>query len=312
MKHKQRILIAGKNGLVSSALFEYLSKFEDYEVSSHGRSTVDFCVREDTFRLIEESKPDWILLSAAKVGGIQANQKNPFEFISSNIQIQTNLIDAACHFEVKNLIFFGSSCIYPLLSKQPISEEYFMSGKLEKTNQAYAAAKIAGVFHVNAIRQQFNLNYFSVMPSNLYGENDNYDLENAHVIPALVSKFINARKNSRNEVVIWGDGTPRREFLYVQDLTAAIEVLIRLGKSPYDIINIGPGYDLSITELVEKISVLTNFNGNLVWDKTKPNGTQEKLLDVTRIKNLGWKPKVDLDTGLARIVKHLELNSSEA
>jgi GDP-L-fucose synthase len=277
-----------------------------FEVQSFGRRSVNFLDRQQTFELVSTHKPDWVLLSAAQVGGIHANQSRPLSFISNNLQIQTNLLDASAQANIKNLIFFGSSCIYPRESIQPIKEENLMRGQLEDSNKAYAMAKIAGVFHANAIRDELDLNYFTVMPTNLYGDNDNFDEISGHVLPSLISKFTFAKNRGIENVVLWGDGTPMREFLHADDLSRAIQTLVLNGRSQFDLINIGTGKDITISDLAQKIAQATGYNGQIVWNTEKPNGTPRKVLDVSRMLSLGWKPQITLDDGIRRTLNHFQ------
>jgi GDP-L-fucose synthase len=301
---KIKIFIAGENGLVSSSLAKVLSQNPNFEVLAFGRRTIDYLDRQKTFEFVKSHKPNWLLLSAAHVGGIHANQTNPLSFISTNLQIQTNLIDASINASIENVIFFGSSCIYPRNAEQPIKEESLMGGQLEDTNKAYAMAKIAGVFHINAIREELNLNYFTVMPTNLYGENDNFDEITGHVFPSLISKFTSAKSRGEKKVELWGDGSPLREFLHTDDLSRAVQTLISNGKSNYDILNIGAGRDITIASLAKKIAQEANFEGEIAWNRDKPNGTPRKLLDISRISSLGWEPEISLETGIRATLKY--------
>jgi GDP-L-fucose synthase len=249
----------------------------------------DFLARE---------KPDALIIAAAKVGGIHANNTYPVEFLSQNLQIETNLIDGSFGAGVEKLLFLGSSCVYPRLSKQPIKEEELLSSELEKTNEAYAIAKIAGLKLVQAYRKQYGLKWISAMPTNIYGPGDNYDLENSHVLPALIRRFHEAKINNLESVALWGSGSPKREFLHSFDLAAACLFLLE----NYDgdvAINVGTGNDLSILDLALLIREIVGYSGDINWDASKPDGTPRKLLDVSRISNLGWSPKIDLKTGIS-------------
>jgi len=247
----------------------------------------------DEFFQINE--PEYVYLAAAKVGGIGANKDYPGHFIYDNLMIQSNIIHAARKFGVKKLLFLGSSCIYPKLCEQPIKEEYLMSGPLEPSNDSYAIAKIAGIKMCQAYRKQYGFNAISLMPTNLYGPNDNFDLETSHVLPAMIAKYHHAK----GDVTLWGDGSARREFLHVDDLAEACYTCMRDYNSP-DIINVGTGEDVTIKELSETISNIVGFSGQTNWDTSKPNGTPRKLLDVTKIKSLGWEPKISLEDGITK------------
>jgi GDP-L-fucose synthase len=258
---------------------------------------VDLTNRENTFKFISETKPDAIIDAAAKVGGIGANNLYPVEFLSQNIQIQTNLLDAAHANEVAKFIFLGSSCIYPRDTPQPITESSLLTSGLENTNKAYAIAKIAGVELVNSYRSEYGYDWCSVMPTNLYGFNDNYDQNYGHVIPSLVSKFVAASLNGDSFVTLWGDGTPLREFLHADDLAEAIWMLIT-NLTKYELLNIGSGEEISISGLANLIKTQSGFKGEIRWDNSQPNGTPRKLLDSSKIKALGWKPRIELEHGL--------------
>jgi GDP-L-fucose synthase len=258
---------------------------------------VDLTDRAATFEFLAESKPDAVIDAAAMVGGIGANNAKPVEFLSRNIQIQTNLMDAAHKAEVDRFVFLGSSCIYPREAPQPIVEESLLTGPLESTNSAYAIAKIAGIELIRSYRREYKHRWISLMPTNLYGPGDNFDLASSHVLPALVRKFYEATANGSSEVVIWGTGSPRREFLHVDDLAQA--VLISLERYDDDrILNVGTGVDVTIKELAAIIGSVTGFQGEIVWDSSKPDGTPRKVLDVSRILNLGWSPKISLRDGI--------------
>ena len=249
--------------------------------------------QDDVERFFKNNEPEYVYLAAAKVGGIGANSNYPGHFIYDNLMIQSNIIHAARKFGVKKLLFLGSSCIYPKMCEQPIKEEYLMTGPLEPTNDAYAIAKIAGIKMCQAYRQQYGFNAISLMPTNLYGPNDNFDLENAHVLPTLIRKFHEAK----TDVTLWGDGSPMREFLHVDDLAEACFVCMRDYNDP-EPINVGTGTDVTIRELASSISNVVGFKGNMHWDADKPNGTPRKVLDVSKIKSLGWEPKISLEDGI--------------
>jgi GDP-L-fucose synthase len=300
------ILVAGATGLVGSAIIRELNASGKPNVGISSKD-VDLLDRSATFKFVKEFKPDVVIDAAARAGGIGANNAHPVDFLTQNIQIQSNLMDAAHEAGVKKFVFLGSSCVYPKNSAQPIKEEYLMTGELESTNSAYAIAKIAGLELIKSYRKQFGYKWISIMPTNLYGPNDNFDLQNSHVFPALIRKFVEAKETNAPSVTLWGTGTPKREFLYVDDLAKAI--LICLDKYDSDEhINIGSGEDLSIKELALKVSKATGFTGEIIWDSTKPDGTPRKVLDVTKIKNLGWKPSISLDEGIIQTIQWYQEN----
>jgi GDP-L-fucose synthase len=300
------ILVAGATGLVGSAIVRELNATGKPNVGISSKD-VDLLDRAATLKFVKEFNPDVIIDAAARVGGIGANNAHPVDFLTQNIQIQSNLMDAAHAAGVKNFVFLGSSCIYPKNSAQPIKEEYLMTGELESTNSAYAIAKIAGIELIKSYRKQFGHKWISIMPTNLYGPNDNFDLQNSHVFPALIRKFVEAKRTNSPSVTLWGTGTPKREFLHVDDLAKA--VLICLEKYDSDQhINIGSGEDLSIKELALKVSKAAGFTGGVIWDSTKPDGTPRKVLDVTKIKNLGWKPSISLDAGIIQTIQWYQEN----
>ena len=300
------ILVAGATGLVGSAIVRELVATGKSNVGISSKD-VNLLDRAATFKFVKEFKPDVIIDAAARVGGIGANIAHPVDFLTQNIQIQSNLMDAAHEAGVKNFVFLGSSCIYPKNSAQPIKEEYLLTGELESTNSAYAIAKIAGIELIKSYRKQFGHKWISVMPTNLYGPNDNFDLQNSHVFPALIRKFVEAKRANAPSVTLWGTGTPKREFLHVDDLAKAI--LICLEKYDTDQhINVGSGEDLSIKELALKVSKAAGFTGEVIWDSTKPDGTPRKVLDVTKIKNLGWKPSISLDEGIIQTIQWYQEN----
>jgi len=296
------ILVAGATGLVGSAIVRELVATGKPNVGISSKD-VNLLDRAATFKFVKEFKPDVIIDAAARVGGIGANNAHPVDFLTQNIQIQSNLMDAAHEAGVKNFVFLGSSCIYPKNCDQPIKEEYLMTGELESTNSAYAIAKIAGLELIKSYRKQFGHKWISIMPTNLYGPNDNYDLENSHVFPALIRKFVEASESNASSVTLWGTGTPKREFLHVDDLAKAILICLEKYDSDQHI-NIGSGEDLSIKELALKISKAAQFKGEIIWDSSKPDGTPRKVLDVTRIKELGWSPQISLDKGILESVQN--------
>ena len=297
MEKDSKIYIAGHRGLVGSAITRQLKKkgYNNLLLKSHAE--LELMEQRKVFNFFKEQKPEYVFLAAAKVGGILSNNTYPGQFIYSNLQIQTAVIHACYKFEVKKLLFLGSSCIYPKFASQPMSEDALLTGKLEPTNQAYAIAKIAGIIMCQSYNAEYGTNFISVMPTNLYGPNDHYDLFNSHVLPALLRKIHEAKINNSKTFEIWGTGTVRREFLYVDDLAEACLFLM----NKYDddeIINIGTGEDITIKELAETIAEVVGYNHGFHFDKTKPDGTPKKLLNVEKINNLGWKANIDLRTGL--------------
>jgi len=295
------ILVAGATGLAGSAIVRELTRIGRPVVGISSKD-VDLLDRDATFDYLKKLKPNAVIDAAAKVGGISANNNYPVEFLSENIRIQTNLIDAAHSAKVEKFVFLASSCVYPKNCPQPIKEEYVLTGALESTNSAYAIAKLAGIELIKAYRKEFGNRWISVMPTNLYGPNDNFDLESSHVFPALIRKFIEAKKSNVNIVNLWGTGKPRREFLHVDDLAKAIIVCL----DNYDAdeqINIGTGIDLTVAELAEKIAKSTGFLGSINWDADREGGTPQKVLDIQKITNLGWKPTVNLDQGIKLTVE---------
>jgi GDP-L-fucose synthase len=300
------ILVAGATGLVGSAIVREIERIGK-EVKGISSKDVDLLDRRSTFAYIKDLNPSVIIDAAARVGGIGANNSHPVDFLTQNIQIQSNLMDAAHEANVKNFVFLGSSCIYPRDCAQPIKEEYIMTGALEQTNSAYAIAKIAGLELIKSYRKQYRHTWISVMPTNLYGPNDNFDLENSHVFPALIRKFIEGKRKNAQSVTLWGSGSPKREFLHVDDLAKAILICLEKYDSDQHI-NVGTGEDIEIKELANKIANLAGFTGEIVWDKAKPDGTPRKVLDVSKITNLGWKPSISLDSGIAQTVQWYQEN----
>jgi GDP-L-fucose synthase len=292
-----RLYIAGINGMVGSAIAEEAKK-QGHEVIGKSSKELDLTNRAAVFAEMQSIMPDALVIAAAKVGGIGANSTFPVDFLSVNLQIQTNLLDAAHAANIERVLFLGSSCIYPKFAPQPIPESALLTGELEPTNEPYAIAKIAGLKLVEAYRNQYGHKWISAMPTNLYGPRDNFDLESAHVLPALIHRFHNAKVNNLTEVAIWGDGTPLREFLHVEDLASACLMLL----NEYDgsvAINVGSGQETSILELAQSISKIVGFEGTIKFDQTKPNGTPRKLLDTQFLGNMGWKAQVGLIDGLA-------------
>ncbi|KLI22637.1 GDP-L-fucose synthase family protein [Brachyspira hyodysenteriae] len=296
----KKVYIAGHKGLVGSAIDRVLTKNGYNNILRKTHSELDLRNKEDVFNFFEKEKPQWVFLSAAKVGGIYANNTYPVDFLLYNLQIQNNIIEASHKYNVEKLMFLGSSCIYPKECPQPIKEEYLLSGYLESTNRPYALAKIAGIELCDAYNRQYNTDYIAVMPCNLYGINDNYHPENAHVIPMLIRRFHEAKINNLKETTIWGSGTPLREFMFSDDLAEACIYLME-NKSHKDIgkfINIGSGKEVTIKELAELIKKVIGFEGNIILDSSKPDGTMRKLLDVSKINSLGWKYRTELEEGL--------------
>jgi GDP-L-fucose synthase len=307
MNSYSKILVAGSTGMVGSAILRKL-KSKGYEnIYSAPRSHFDLTKQEDVERYFRVNEPEYVFLAAAKVGGIVANQKYCAEFIRDNLLIQTNIIDAAYRYGVKKLLFLGSSCIYPKYCAQPIKEEYLLTSTLEPTNESYSIAKIAGIKMCQAYRKQYGFNAISLMPTNLYGPNDNFDLETSHVFPALIRKCHEGKDKLDHDlgdsftpsIVLWGDGSPKREFLHVDDLAEACVFLMN-NYEEEEHINVGTGEDVSIKELVETIADVVEFKGGFVWNTDKPNGTPRKLLDVSKIKSLGWKPTIGLREGIEK------------
>jgi GDP-L-fucose synthase len=297
MNKTDKIFVAGHKGLVGSAIVRKLNSLGYNNILTVDRNQVDLKSTSEVNYWFSLNKPDYVFLAAAKVGGIRANDTYPVEFLDENLQIQGNVINASHNYSVKKLMFLGSVCIYPKYAPTPVKEEYLLSGELEPTNQWYAIAKISGIKLCQAYRKQYGDNFISVMPCNLYGINDNFHPLNSHVLPALIRRFHEAKRDGLNEVVCWGDGLARREFLNSDDLADALIFLMDKYESD-QIINIGYGDDYTIKDVVEIIKDIVNYTGEIKWDTTKPNGTPKRLLDSTKLFNLGWKPKVELRQGL--------------
>jgi GDP-L-fucose synthase len=295
-----RIYVAGHRGLVGSALVREIEKHPEHTWSGKSRSELNLLDRRSVFEFLSSEKPDAVIMAAAKVGGIMANSSFPVEFLSENLQIETNILDGAHAANIERLLFLGSSCIYPKLSPQPIKEEYLLTGSLESTNEPYALAKISGLKLVEAYRKQYKRKWISVMPPNVYGPGDNFDTETSHVLPALIKKFHEAKVKGATSVTVWGSGKPMREFLYSDDLANACIFLLRNYDDDYHV-NVGTGTEISIAELASTIAEVVGFSGEVVFDKSKPDGTPRKLLDVTRIQRLGWKSTIDLKGGLVSL-----------
>lgn len=302
MRKDARIYVAGHHGLVGSAIVRRLQSEGYTNLLTRSRSELDLTCRAAVDTFFAQEQPEYVFLAAAKVGGILANDTYPADFIRDNLQIQVNVIDAAHRYGVKKLLFLGSSCIYPKFAPQPIKEEYLLTGALEPTNEAYAIAKIAGIEMCQAYHRQYGDHFISVMPTNLYGPGDNFDPLTSHVLPALIRKFHEAKIQDRPEVEIWGTGTPRREFLHVDDLADACVFLMERYDDP-SIVNIGTGEDLSIAELAELVADVVGYRGRVAYDTSKPDGTPRKLLDVSKLKALGWAPKIELRDGIAGVYR---------
>jgi len=309
MDRGARIYVAGHTGLVGSAILRCLHKagYQDLLTATHDDLELTSQSAVNTF--FSEHLPEYVFLAAARVGGIHANSTFPAEFIYENLAIESNVIHAAWKFNVKKLLFLGSSCIYPKLAPQPLKEEYLLDGHLEPTNEAYAIAKIAGIKMCQAYRQQYRFHAICGMPTNLYGPGDDFDLENSHVLPALIRKCHEAKMEGRDQVVIWGTGAPRREFLHVDDLADACLFLMQNYTTP-DIINIGVGKDMTIKELAELVCEIVGFKGGLTFDAARPDGTQRKLLDVTRLKHIGWSARIPLAQGIRETYEWYVTNTS--
>lgn len=300
------IVLAGHTGLVGSAIFEALIASGESVIGVNSK-VVDLLDRDLTFEFIHDHKPDLVIDAAAIVGGISANNEFRVEFLSKNLQIQNNLMDASHAAGVERFVFLGSSCIYPRECPQPIKEEYLMTGPLETTNSAYAVAKIAGIELIKSYRMQHARRWISLMPTNMYGKRDNFDVTTGHVLPAFINRFVTARRANLPEVTLWGTGSPMREFLHSSDL--ALAVILASEKYDSDLhLNIGTGSDLSIRELAQRIAKSAGFKGEIKWDPSKPDGTPRKLLDISRLKALGWAPKVSLDEGIQETIQYFETN----
>ncbi|MNJ86284.1 GDP-L-fucose synthase [compost metagenome] len=299
MRKEDKIYIAGHNGMVGSSIVRKLEQEGFTNLITRSSKELNLINQADVLAFFEENKPDYVFLAAAKVGGIQANNTYKGDFLYDNLMIQTNVIHAAHAHQVKKLLFLGSSCIYPKFAEQPISEDSLLTGILEPTNEPYAIAKIAGIKLCDAYRDQYGSNFISAMPTNLYGPNDNYDLSNSHVLPAMIRKFHEARNNGTKEVVVWGTGKPMREFLYVDDLAEACFFLMENYNDP-GAINVGTGSDITIADLAHLVKQIVGFEGEIVFDTSKPDGTPKKQLNVSRINQLGWKATIELEEGIRK------------
>jgi GDP-L-fucose synthase len=294
-----RIYVAGHRGLVGSALVREIEKHPDHTWIGKSRSELDLLDRKAVFDFLASEKPDAVIIAAAKVGGIMANSTYPVEFLSENLQIETNLIDGAHAAGIDKLLFLGSSCIYPKLAPQPIKEEYLLTGPLEASNEPYALAKISGLKLVQAYRKEYGRQWVSAMPSNVFGPGDNFDETTSHVLPALIGKFHTAKKAGSKSVTVWGSGTPKREFMYSEDLASACLFLLEKYNDDSHI-NVGTGTDLSISELAQTIAEVVGFEGEIHFDPSKPDGTPRKLLDVSKLSALGWQSKIQLKEGIRK------------
>ena len=297
MNKGTKIYIAGHNGMVGSAIWRTLSAKGYTNLIGASSSVLDLRNQEAVKAYFDQEKPEVVIDAAARVGGILANNDYPYQFIMENMQIQNNLIDSALQAGIEKFIFLGSSCIYPKLAPQPLKEAYLLTGELEPTNEWYAIAKITGVKACQAIRKQFGKDYVSLMPTNLYGTHDNFDLNTSHVLPAMIRKFHEAKENNHAPVTLWGSGTPMREFLFVNDMAEAVVFALE-NKLPDYLYNVGTGEDLTIKELAETIQKITGHQGEIIWDSSKPDGTPRKLMDVSKMHELGWKHQVDLEKGI--------------
>ena len=297
MNKTSRIFIAGHNGMVGSAILRILKRKEFENLIYLSSKDLDLRHQTAVQDFFSKEQPEYVFMAAAKVGGIHANNTYKADFIYDNLAIELNVIHSAWKSNVKKLLFLGSSCIYPKMAPQPIKEEYMLSGYLEETNESYAIAKIAGIKLCEAFRFQYGCNFISAMPTNLYGPNDNYDLENSHVLPALIRKFHEAALRNENSVTVWGSGNPKREFLHVDDLAEACLMMMETydGK---DFLNVGYGDDISISDLASFLKEITGFKGSIIYDISKPDGTVRKLMDSSKIRQVGWKPKIDLKDGI--------------
>jgi GDP-L-fucose synthase len=299
MEKNIKIYIAGHKGMVGSAIWRALIDKGFTNLTGVSSKELDLRNQEAVSRFIKKEQPEVIIDAAARVGGILANNDYPYQFIMENMQIQNNLIDAALKNNVEKFIFLGSSCIYPKFAPQPLKEEYLLTDSLEPTNEWYAIAKITGVKTCQAIRKQFGKDYVSLMPTNLYGTHDNFDLNTSHVLPAMIRKFHEAKENNHASVTLWGSGTPMREFLFVDDMAEAVVFALE-NKLPDYLYNIGTGEDLTIRHLAETIQRIVGHEGEIIWDATKPDGTPRKLMDVTKMHNVGWKHKIELQEGIEK------------
>lgn len=299
-----KIYVAGHRGMVGSAIARAIEANDEHSWIGATRSELDLTNRQNVFDYLSNNKPDAVIIAAAKVGGIVANDSFPVDFLSKNLQIQTNLIDGSHEIGIQKLVFLGSSCIYPKFAEQPIKESSLLTGELEPTNEPYALAKIAGLKLIQAYRKQYGYSWISLMPTNLYGPGDNYDPESSHVIPGMISKFCKAKNEGLSSVTLWGSGSPLREFLHVDDLASATLFALENYESEVAL-NVGSGEEVSIKELAETIKQEVGFNGDIHWDTSKPDGTPRKFLDSSALANLGWKPALNLRDGLSKTIREL-------
>ena len=302
MNKLSKIFIAGHRGMVGSAITRKLTELGYTNLILRSSKELDLIRQSDVEEFFRTERPEYVFLAAAKVGGIHANNTYRADFIYNNLMIESNIINSSWKFGVKKLLFLGSSCIYPKLAKQPLKEKYLLSDYLEKTNEAYAIAKISGIKLCESYNIQYGTNFISGMPTNLYGPNDNYDLNNSHVLPALINKFHDAKASSRSEVEVWGSGTPLREFLHVDDLADACYFLMK-NYNQNEIVNIGSGKEITIKDLANLISEIVGFEGKIVFNTEKPDGTPRKLLDVSKLKKLGWSSKISLEEGITSVYR---------
>lgn len=307
MNRESKIYIAGHKGMVGSAILRNLQQKGFPNIVYKTSKELDLRNQQAVNAFFEEEKPEYVVLAAAKVGGIVANNTFRAQFIYENLMIEANIIHAAHVNNVKKLLFLGSSCIYPKLAPQPLKEDYLLSGYLEETNQPYAIAKIAGIELCNSYRRQYGCNFISAMPTNMYGPNDNYDLNNSHVLPALLRKFITAKNNNLPSVELWGTGKPMREFMHVDDLAEACYFLLE-NYNEEGLVNVGTGTDVSIAELASTIKKITEFEGEIIWNTEKPDGTPRKLMDVSKINSFGWKAKINLEEGIRMVYEEVKNN----
>jgi len=305
MNKHSKIYISGHRGMVGSAILRVLEKNGYSNFVLRTSSELDLRNQQEVSYFFSEEKPEYVFLAAAKVGGIISNNTYRADFLYENLMIQSNVIHQAYLNGVKKLLFLGSSCIYPKFAPQPLKEEYLLTGLLEPTNEPYAIAKIAGIKMIDAYRAQYRCNFISVMPTNLYGPNDNYDLNNSHVLPALLRKFISAKNNGESSVTIWGTGTPMREFLHSDDLADACLFLMK-NYNEDGLVNIGVGEDISILDLARLIKKIVGFNGEIITDLTKPDGTPRKLMDVSKLTHLGWKARISLEVGINKVYEKIK------
>lgn len=304
------VYVAGHRGLVGSAIWRLLEAEGFTNLVGRTRAELDLKNRNDVFDFFAQVKPQYVMLAAAKVGGIAANDAFPVDFLSENLQVQVNVMDAALENKVERLLFLGSSCIYPKMAPQPLKEEYLLTGYLEPTNDAYAIAKIAGILQVQSVRRQYGLPWISAMPTNLYGPNDNFSLNGSHVLPRLIRRYEEAVEQGLDSVTNWGTGTPRREFLHVDDMASACLHLLENYDGP-DQVNIGTGTDVTIAELAEIIAEVSGYMGQTDWDSTKPDGTPQKLLDVSKLNSVGWSSTISLDQGISSTLNWFRTNRGE-